>query len=93
MKPLEPMHTDRWWPESLGESPNSAGGQNEMRYAYFAGKKCLAVDAGGGQISIYDTGTHRISRVQQDQSSAGKKLVVTSEDGEVDPDDLKQVTA
>jgi hypothetical protein len=36
MKPIEPMKApERWWPEELGEQPNSAGGQNEMRYAFF----------------------------------------------------------
>jgi hypothetical protein len=35
MKPIEPMKApERWWPEELGEQPNAAGGQNEMRYAF-----------------------------------------------------------
>jgi hypothetical protein len=36
MKPMESMKPPgRWWPEELGEQPNSGGGQNEMRYAFF----------------------------------------------------------
>jgi hypothetical protein len=30
MSPMKPMKApERWWPEELGENPNSAGGQNE----------------------------------------------------------------
>lgn len=40
MKPMEPMKTpERWWPQELGENPNSAGGQNETRYAFFGDKQ------------------------------------------------------
>ena len=92
MKPMEPMKApERWWPESLGDSPNSAGGQNEMRYAYFGGKHRLAVDTGGGKISVYDTGDHHISGVQQAQSGGGKNVVFTSQNGEVKLDELKKV--
>jgi hypothetical protein len=45
MKPMAPMKApERWWPEKLGEHPDSAGGQNEMRYAFFGDHKRLAVD-------------------------------------------------
>ncbi len=44
MKPMEPMKApERWWPEELGENPNSAGGQNETRYAFFSDQQRLAV--------------------------------------------------
>ena len=97
MEPMKPMHgfesggKDRWWPENLGDSPNSAGGQNEMRYAYFADKHRLVVDEGGGNITVYDTGDHQVSGVQQHQSGGGKKLVFSSEEGEVDLGSLKKV--
>lgn len=94
MKPMEPMQpasANRWWPESLGDSPNSAGGQNEARYAYFADKNRLAVDTGDGNVSVYDTAGHQISGVQQDQSGSGKKLVFTG-GGNVSLDDLKKVS-
>lgn len=91
MKPMEPMKAPpRWWPEELGESPNSAGGQNETRYAFFADTKRLAVDTGDGNIEVYDTGDHRISGVQQHQSGSGKKVTFTSQDGEIDLANLKR---
>ena len=38
---------------------------------------------------MYDTGDHRISGVQQQQSSIGKKVTFTSQKGEVDLATLK----
>ena len=85
MKPMEPMKApERWWPEDIGEDPNSAGGQNETRYAFFVDKRRLAVDMGDGKVHIYDTGDHRISAVQQHQSGSGRKTTFTSQHGEVD---------
>lgn len=93
MKPMEPMEPmkapERWWPEELGESPNSAGGQNETRYAFFGDRKRLAVDTGDGKPQVYDTGDHRISGVQQHQSGSGRKVTFTSQHGEVDLATLK----
>jgi hypothetical protein len=73
----------RWWPEELGEQPNTAGGQNEMRYAFFGDRHRLAVDTGDGKVQVYDTGDHCISGVQQHQSSSGRKVTLTSQQGEV----------
>jgi hypothetical protein len=68
MKPMSPMAPmkapERWWPEELGEHPNSAGGQNETRYAFFGEHKRLVVDTGDGKVQLYDTGNHRISGVR-----------------------------
>ena len=90
MKPMEPMKApERWWSAELGENPNSAGGQNEMRYAFFGDRKRLAVYTGDGKIQVYDTGDHRISGVQQQQSSGGRKVSFTSQHGEVDLATLK----
>lgn len=95
MKPMEPMKPmkalERWWPDELGDSPNSAGGQNEARYAFFSDKRRLAVDTGDGRVQIYDTGDHQISGVQQHQSSGGKKTTFTSQHGEVDLAKLRPV--
>jgi hypothetical protein len=95
MKPMEPMKPmkapERWWPADLGENPNSAGGQNEARYAFFGDKHRLAVDTGDGQVKVYDTGDHQISGVQQHQSGGGKKVTFTSQNGEVDLASLSQV--
>ena len=92
MKPMKDMGADKWWPDSLGDSPNTAGGQNDIRYAYFSGKNRLAVDRGGGKISVYDTTGHDVSGVQQKQGSGGSGLVFTSEKGEMDLDTLKEVS-
>ena len=74
MKPMAPMKApERWWPEELGEHPNSVGDQ-----------KRLAVDTGDGKVQLYDTSDHRISGVQQHQSGSGRKVTVTSQHGEVD---------
>ena len=75
---------ERCWPEELGENPNSAGGQNETRYAFFRDKQRLAVDTGDGKVQVYDTGDHRIAGVQQHQSAGGKQVTFTSQHGEVD---------
>ncbi len=95
MKPMKGFADDpasRWWPEALGTSPNSAGGQNELRYAYFGGKHRLAVDDGHG-VKVYDTGDHQVSGVQQKQGEGGRKIVFTSQKGEVDLDSLKTTGA
>ena len=90
MKPMQPMQApERWWPEALGQQPNSAGGQNQTRYAFFADKQRLAVDSGDGKVLVYDTADHRISGVQQAQSGNGRKLTFTSQHGELDLATLK----
>jgi hypothetical protein len=92
MKPMPPMKTpQRWWPEELGEHPDSAGGQNETRYAFFGDQKRLAVDLGGGNIQVYDTGNHRISGVQQHQSDSGRKVIFTTPHGGVGMAQLKRI--
>ena len=96
MKPMEPMAgfadkpANRWWPESLGTSPDTAGGQNEMRYAYFGSKHRLVIDTGSG-VEVYDTGEQEISGVQQRQDGGGKKIVFVSQRGEMDLAALEKV--
>ncbi len=82
---------ERWWPENLGDQPNSAGGQNETRYASFGDQKRLAIDTGVGQVQLCDTGDYRVSSVQQHQSGDVKKVIFTSQHGEVDSAELKRV--
>lgn len=75
LKPMKPMEPPvRWWPKDLGDNPDSAGGQNEARYAFFADKRRLALDSGDGKIEVYDTGDHLISGVQQHQGSKGRMV-------------------
>jgi len=90
MSPMKPMKApERWWPEELGEQPDSAGGHSEMRYAFFGDQQRLAVDTGDGKVQVYDTGDHCISGVQQHQSSSGRKVTFTSQQGKVDLATLK----
>lgn len=72
----------RWWPSELGE-PNSAGAQNDSRYAYFAGPHRLAIET-RGTLTIHDTLDHRIGGVSQSQRSADGSLAFTSQHGSVD---------
>ena len=79
---MAPMKApEHWWPEELGEHPNSAGSQNETRYAFFGDQKRLAVDTGDGKVQLYETGDHHISGVQQHQSGSGRKVMFTSQHG------------
>jgi len=80
-----------WWPAGLG-SPNSSGGQNDVRYAYFAGPRRLAVEA-DGRVTVYDTLDHQIGGVSQQQGSARPgSLTFTSQHGTVDLDSLPVVS-
>jgi hypothetical protein len=101
MRPMEPMKPlpflnpgvagERpWWPAKLG-TPAAAGGQNDVRYAYFADERRLAVER-GDDVIVYDTADHRIHGVAQSQSgSAPSSLVFTSQHGAVPLDALKVV--
>jgi len=78
------------WPPELGQ-PSSAGGQNDLHYAYFPDSRRLAVRK-GGHITLYDTEDHRIGGVSQAQGG-GQTLVFTSQHGTLRLDDLKAVGA
>ncbi|MCJ2037036.1 hypothetical protein [Methylobacterium sp. J-068] len=90
MKPMEPMKPmkapEPWWPQELGQ-PSTSGGQNDMRYAFFPDKQRLLVEA-EGKLTTYDSGAHRISGVSQ---SNGRAPTFSSQDGDVNVNDLKVV--
>jgi len=77
-----------WWPEDLGR-PSSSGGQNDAAYAYFPGPRRLAIRR-GGSITLYDTGDHLISGVQQQQGGRGS-LEFSSQFGSFTVDSLPAV--
>jgi hypothetical protein len=79
-----------WWPTELG-SPNSSGSQNDMRYAYFAGPRRLAIEH-NGVVTVYDTGNHQIGGVSQ-QQGGGYSLSFTSQLGGVDLNQLPVVSS
>lgn len=68
----------QWWPQDLG-SPFSSGGQNDIRYAVFAGR--LAVEL-YGNVTVYDTLDHQIGGVSQ-QQGGDSSLTFSSQYGTV----------
>lgn len=70
-----------WWGPDL-KWPNSSGGQNGMRYAWFSQARRLAIES-NGQVIIYDTLDHQIGGVSQ-QQSGGSSVTFSSQYGYVD---------
>ena len=70
-----------WWPSDL-RWPNSTGGQNGVRYAYFAQARRLAIEL-NGRVSVYDTQDHQIGGFSQQQSYGGS-VTFSSQYGMVD---------
>ena len=71
----------QWWPSDLG-APTSTGSQDNVRYAYFAEPRRLAIEL-HGEVTIYDTLDHQISSFSQQQAHAGS-LSFYSQHGLVD---------
>jgi hypothetical protein len=78
-----------WWPSELG-APASTGRQNDLRYAYFPGKRRLAI-AHDGEINVYDTGDHDIGGFSQ-QQGGDQSLTFTSQYGLVPLAQLRRVS-
>ncbi|SAL28623.1 SHOCT domain-containing protein [Caballeronia humi] len=76
--PAAPGTSDDWWPADLGW-PNSTGAQNDVRYAFFAQPRRLAIEI-HGKSTVYDTLDHQISGFSQQQSRGGS-LTFTSQHG------------
>ncbi len=74
-----------WWPAEFGQ-PASAGAQNAMRYATFPDHRRLVVER-QGRMTVYDTGTRRLTGVSQAQGE-GDRLTFSGPDGTVLLDDL-----
>ena len=70
-----------WWGTDLNW-PTSTGSQNNVRYAYFAQARRLAIEI-GGRVTIYDTLDHQIGGFSQ-QQSVGGSLTFTSQYGLVE---------
>ena len=84
-----PDPKSQWYPAELGV-PDAIGSQNNVRYAYFAKARRLAVET-GGEVCVYDTLDHNISGFSQQQGSAGSNLF-TSQFGNVALDSLRIVS-
>lgn len=78
-----------WWGPDL-RYPNSSGGQNGMRYAWFSQARRLAIEL-NGQVIVYDTLDHQIGGVSQ-QQSGGYSVTFSSQYGYVDLSQLPIVT-
>ncbi|MGB7326906.1 MAG: SHOCT domain-containing protein [Rubripirellula sp.] len=77
-----------WWPAELG-SPNATGSQNNVKYAYFAGRSRLAVKT-GGNTWVYDTQNHQIGGFSQ-QQGVGGSITFSSQFGVVNLSSLPVV--
>jgi hypothetical protein len=67
--PPAPGTSGDWWPADL-RWPNSTGAQNNVRYAYFAQARRLAIEV-NGRVTVYDTLDHQIGGFSQQQSYGG----------------------
>jgi hypothetical protein len=84
-----PDPEDNWWPQELG-APNALGVQNNVRYAYFANSRRLAVKT-GGEVWVYDALDHQIGGFSQ-QQGMGSSIIFTSQYGTVNLSSLPLVS-
>ena len=84
-----PDPSQQWWPPELGV-PNAIGSQNNVRYAYFANARRLAVSTGGAPW-VYDTLDHQIGGFGQ-QQGGGQSITFTSQYGTVNLSTLPVVS-
>jgi hypothetical protein len=71
--------SNNWWPADLGV-PSAAGGQNDVRYAFFPSTRRLAVQI-NDVTRVFDTGDHHIGGVQQQQGGGYGSVIFTSQFG------------
>lgn len=78
---VAPEVVSDWWGPTL-RWPNSTGSQNNVRYAYFAQARRLAIEA-NDTVTIYDTLDHQIGGFGQ-QQAYGASLSFNSQYGLID---------
>lgn len=88
-EPPAPGTSGDWWPADL-RWPNSTGAQNNVRYAYFAQARRLAIEV-YGSVTVYDTLDHQIGGFSQ-QQSGGSSLSFSSQYGLMDVASLPVVS-
>jgi hypothetical protein len=81
--------SNNWWPGDLGV-PSSAGGQNDVRYAFFPGTRRLAIQI-NGVTKVFDTGEHHIGGVQQQQGTGYSSVGFTSQFGTFGVSSLREL--
>jgi hypothetical protein len=79
----------KWWPAELG-TPSATGSQNNLKYAYFAGARRLAVDS-GGDVWVCDTLDHQIGGFSQ-QLGLGSSILFSSQYGIVNLSSLPAIS-
>ena len=84
-----PDPEQHWWPQDLG-APSATGNQNNVKYAYFANARRLAVKT-GGEVWVYDTLDHQIGGFSQQQGMGGS-ITFSSQYGTVDLSRLPVIT-
>jgi hypothetical protein len=80
---------NNWWPGDLGV-PSSAGGQNDVRYAFFPGTRRLAIQI-NGVTKVFDTDEHHIGGVQQQQGTGYSSVGFTSQFGTFGVSSLREL--
>lgn len=75
-----PDPEDHWWPSELGV-PAATGSQNNVRYAYFAASRRLAVKT-GDEVWVHDTLNHQIGGFSQ-QQGMGSSIIFSSQFGPI----------
>lgn len=86
---IVPDPSELWWPQDLG-APSATGSQNNVRYAYFANARRLAVKT-FNDVWVYDTLDHQIGGFSQQQGSGGS-IQFTSQYGNVELSTLPVVS-
>jgi hypothetical protein len=74
-----PETAGHWWASKLG-APASSGGQHDFAYAYFPTHHRLAIRQ-AGKVIYYDTGSHTISGVSQQQQTGRSAIVFSGPQG------------
>ena len=78
-----------WWPAVYG-NPSSTGAQNQFSYALFSNIKRLAVKE-NDKVTLYDTMYFDIHGFSQQQGSNAENLKISTFQGEITLNDLKEV--
>jgi len=73
------MMQSQWWSAKLS-NPSISGGQNNLRYAYFPQHRRLIISR-DHQETIYDTASHIITGVSQQQVNQKTMLVFHTQSG------------
>jgi hypothetical protein len=86
--PAKESSLKAWWGADFGQL-SATGSQNDIRYAYFAATRRLAIKT-DNELTIYDTADHAIRGVSQQQSGPAS-ITFVSQYGVIPVDTLRVV--